>query len=97
MYILTPHRRGAGYFINNQESKREEGDVQQCAHCECVLILQKVKEDGGYCGRCQHLICGPCADRMQTFGCEPALKKIEQAFNLGEKYRQFCKLAGVGP
>ena len=100
MHVLTPHRKGAGYFLNNQglgAREREEGDVQQCSHCECVLILQKVKDDGGYCSRCQHLVCGPCADRMLIYGCEPALKKIEQVFNCAEKYRQFCKLAGLNP
>ncbi len=100
MHVLTPHRKGAGYFLNNQglgAREREEGDVQQCSHCECVLIMHKWKEDGGFCGRCMAPICGPCADRMQTYGCEPALKKIEAAFEHAVKYRQFCKLAGLNP
>ena len=100
MIIVTPHRHGAGYFVNNQglgAREREEGDVQQCSHCECVLIMQRWKDDGGFCSRCMAPICGPCADRMLTYGCEPALKKIEAAFNCAEKYRQFCKLAGLDP
>lgn len=98
MHILTPHRRGAGYYLNNQglgAREKEEGDVQQCVHCERVLIVQQWKEDGGWCRRCMGPVCVWCADRMLTHGCEPAVKKIEEAFNLGEQLRQFRKLAGL--
>ena len=98
MHVLTPHRKGAGYFVNNQAlgaRDKQEGDVQQCSHCDRVIILQQAKDDGAYCSRCQHLVCGPCADRMEFRGCEPMIKKIEQAFNLGEKLAQFRKLAGL--
>ena len=98
MYVLTPHRKGAGYFLDNQAlgiKERKEGDVQQCSHCERVIIMQQWKEDGGFCGKCMAPVCIYCADRMQTYGCEPALKKIEQHFETGEKYRQFCKIAGL--
>jgi hypothetical protein len=40
-------------------------------------------------------ICGPCADRMQTRGCEPFIKQIEQALEAGYRRSQFRKLAGL--
>lgn len=98
MHVLTPHRRGAGYFLNNQglgAREREEADIQQCSHCERVLVMRTWKDDGGFCGKCMAPICGLCADKMLTSGCEPALKAIEQAFDLGEKLAQFRKLAGL--
>lgn len=98
MHILTPHRQGAGYFLDNQglgTNERKEGDVQQCSHCERVIIMQKWKDDGGFCGRCMAPICGPCADRMLTYGCEPALKAIEKIFNLVERLAQYRRMAGL--
>lgn len=94
--IKTPHRHGAGYFLNNKALRRkDEADVQQCKHCESVILMQKWAEDGGWCGRCNAPICGPCADRMLTHGCEPFLKKIEAAFDMTVKLAQFRKLAGL--
>lgn len=96
MNIGTPHTKGAGYFANDiATNRKQEADVQTCKHCEAVILLQKWKEDGGFCSRCMAPICGPCADRMLIFGCEPALKRIEQAFELGMKLKHFRKLAGL--
>lgn len=96
MLIGTPHTHNAGYFCNDIEtSRKQEADVQTCKHCETVLLMQKWKDDGGFCSRCMAPICGPCADRMLNFGCEPAVKKIEQAFELQGKLNHFRKLAGL--
>ena len=78
--IGTPHTKNAGYYMNNQElgSKREQADVQTCTHCQRVLLMDRWKEDGGWCGRCMAPICIYCADRMPTFGCEPFMKKIDE-------------------
>ena len=96
MHLLTPHTHNAGYFCNDIETARKtEADVQVCKHCECVILMQKWKDDGGFCGKCMAPICGPCADDMLIYGCVPALKKIEMALNLGDKLKQFNKLAGL--
>lgn len=95
-YIGTPHTKGSGYFCNDiATSRKAEADVQCCTHCETILKMQQWKDDGGFCGRCMAPICGPCADRMLTYGCEPAIKKIEQAFDMTIKLSQFRKLAGL--
>lgn len=94
--IGTPHTHNAGYFCNNiARINKDEADVQCCKHCERVILMQQWKDDGGFCGRCMAPICGPCADRMLTHGCEPAIKKIEAAFDMTIKLAQFRKLAGL--
>jgi hypothetical protein len=96
MRLATPHTRGAGYFANNIEyGRKQEADVQTCPHCERVILMQKWKDDGGFCGRCMKPICGPCADRMLTHGCEPAMQRIERAFDSTVKLAQFRKIAGL--
>lgn len=95
-YIGTPYIRGAGYFANNVEtSRKDEADVRTCKHCERVILMQKWKDDGGFCSRCMAPICGPCADRMLTHGCEPAIQRIERAFDSTVKLAQFRRIAGL--
>jgi hypothetical protein len=96
--IGTPHTKGAGYFLDNQAlnpSQHKEADVQQCPHCETVIFMQKWKDDGGFCGRCMKPICGPCADRMLSGGCVPAIREIEKTFDMTMKLQQFRRLAGL--
>jgi len=98
--ILTPYTKGAGYKLNNQNfsvnNGRQEADIRLCSHCEVVLELQgKWKDDGGFCGKCMAPICGPCADRMLTHGCEPFIKRIEQAVEHSVNLAQHRKLAGL--
>lgn len=96
MRIGTPHRHNAGYFCNDIETNRkQEADIQLCRHCETVIRLQAWKEDGGWCGRCMAPICGPCADRMLTYGCEPFIRQIDAAFDSAVKLAQYRKLAGL--
>ena len=98
--IGTPHTKGAGYYNNNDTpsgGKLTEADVRTCLHCQAIILLQKWKEDGGWCGRCNAPICGPCADRMEFFGCEPFIAQIEKEFNTSEKLFAFRKLAGLDP
>ncbi|MDX2059937.1 MAG: hypothetical protein SFV24_19160 [Gemmatimonadales bacterium] len=57
--------------------------------------MQAWKEDGGFCGRCMAPICGPCADRMLTHGCEPFIAQIERAVDVRYKLDQFRKMAGL--
>lgn len=96
MIIGTPHTHNAGYFLNNSSSARkEQADIQLCTHCETVIFLQKWKDDGGWCSRCMAPICGSCADRMLTFGCEPFIKRIETAFETAVKLKQHRKMVGM--
>lgn len=92
--IGTPHTHNSGYYRSDESASGGqvvECDVQTCAHCQRILLMQESgeqakingrvswKEDGGFCGRCMKPICGPCADRMLTRGCEPFIKQIEAA------------------
>lgn len=97
--------RGEGYFGSrfDGEASLDEAGVMTCAHCSCVLYLHAVpgkpnwKEDGGWCPREQKPVCGHCADRALTHGCEPALKQIEAYGESLVKYEQYLKVAGLEP
>lgn len=96
--IGTPFSRGAGYFVNDKELKsRQEADVQTCSHCQRVIFMQAWKEDGGFCHRCMHPICGPCATRAMTYGCEPFLKRIEQHAERLMRFERLQQTAEPGP
>lgn len=96
--IGTPHTHNAGYFVNDKDlSTRQEADVQTCAHCECILLMQKWKEQGAFCRMCMKPICYRCGGRLATYGCENALKRIEQYTDALVKYEQHLKVAGLTP
>jgi hypothetical protein len=79
LIIGTPFTKGAGYFVNDKALRhKSEADVQTCAHCQAVILMQQWRDDGAWCGKCMKPICGPCGTRALTYGCEPFLKKIEQ-------------------
>lgn len=83
--VGTPHAKGAGYFLNNKNAKREEADVQTCSHCQGIILMQQWKEDGAWCGKCMKPICARCGARATIFGCEPFARKIDQALRAGAK------------
>lgn len=96
--VGTPHAKGAGYFVNDDTpsgGKKVEGDVRTCTHCQKILVMQHWKDDGGWCGRCGAPVCGPCADRMDTHGCEPFIAQIERAMKMQPRLHEFRKLAGL--
>jgi|SRR5882672_10999701 len=96
LIIGTPHTKGAGYFVNDKNlSTRHEADVQTCAHCQAVILMQKWKEDGAWCGKCMKPICSPCGARAVIYGCEPFLKKIEQYAEAQMRFERFAKDAGL--
>ena len=98
--IGTPHARGAGYVMNDDTAsggKKMQGDVQTCAHCQTVIIMQQWKENGAWCSRCGHPICVNCGVRMDTHGCENFLRHLEQSIGGEEKLSHFRKLAGIDP
>ncbi len=99
-FIGTPHTSGSGYYCNDDTPSggtKSEADIQTCTHCQKVIKLQDWKDDGGFCGRCMKPICGPCADRMLTYGCEPFIKQIESALESEYRRKQFRKVAGLDP
>lgn len=96
--IGTPHASGAGYFRNDDTpsgGKKEEADVRTCTHCQRVLKMQLWKEEGAFCHRCNAPICTECGKRMDKYGCEPFLAKLERSLTEDYHRRQFCKLAGL--
>ena len=98
--IGTPHTKNAGYFLNNKglgAKDKDEADIQTCWHCQAIIKMQEWKDDGAFCRTCMKVICGPCGDRMLTYGCEPFLKKLEQYTESQVKYAQHLKVAGLDP
>lgn len=96
--IGTPHTHNAGYYKNDDTpsgGRLSEADVQTCSHCQKILLMQGWKDDGGFCGKCMKPICGPCADRMLTHGCEPFIQHIERQLERAYSRSQFVKLAGL--
>lgn len=96
--IGTAHTHNAGYYRNDDTPSgggKVEADVQTCTHCQRVLLMQGWKEDGGWCGKCSAPICGPCADRMVTHGCEPFMQQLEAGFDHAVRLAAFRKLAGL--
>lgn len=98
MIIGTPHTHHAGYYRNDDTPSggmKAEADVQTCVHCQKVLLMQSWKDDGGWCSRCNAPVCGPCSDRMLTYGCEPFVKQIEAYFDMTVKQAEFRARAGL--
>lgn len=86
----------AGFLLNDDRAsggKRTEADVLICEHCQHTLIGSSWRDDGGWCGRCGAPVCGSCADRMQTEGCTPFVRKIEEALDPSLKHRHLVSMA----
>lgn len=76
--IGTPNTKGAGYFVNDQNTKRrQEADIKTCTHCQQIIKMQEWKDKGAWCGKCFAPICDPCGARAEVQGCEPFIKKLE--------------------
>ena len=98
MVIGTPHAAGSGYYKNDDTvsgGRRTEADVRTCMHCQKILLMQRWKEDGGWCSRCSAPICPYCADRMVYYGCEPFVKQMEAYSDMMVKLTEFRKSAGL--
>lgn len=97
--------KNEGYYAvrRDGDAKLEEAGVMTCAHCSKVLVLQDIpgqinwKNDGGWCRNEQKPLCGPCADRALTYGCEPALKQVENYAEALVKLEQYIRVAGLDP
>lgn len=86
--IGTPHTKGAGYLLNDQNtSRKHEADIRTCTHCQAVINMQQWKNDGAWCGKCCAPICGAnnpaCAAKTARQGCVPFFKQIERAMKHG--------------
>ena len=94
--VGTPYTKGAGYYLGDQDtSHRKEADVRTCTHCQTIIKMQAWKDDGGWCGKCNAPICGPCATRAMTFGCEPFIQKLEKYAGAVMRFERFRKFAGL--
>lgn len=94
--IGTPNRHNAGHyqgFADGTGRRREEYDLKTCPHCQAIVRLNR--EQGDFCSKCNAPVCPGCAARMDTFGCEPFLRKLEQAIGAQEQYSKFLKEAGM--
>ena len=102
MNIGTPHTRNAGYLLNNQGmnvSQRYEADIRTCTHCQAVIEMQKWKDDGAWCSKCNAPVCahGECAARTEKLGCIPYIKFIETILEGQTSLDQFRKMVGLDP
>lgn len=94
--IGTPNRHNAGHYLSYADGvghKQQEADIKTCPHCQAVIMLKK--ESGDYCSKCQAPVCPTCAARMDLYGCEPFLRKLERYIGAQEQYEKFLKEAGV--
>lgn len=96
----------AGYLFNddrNSGGKVSEADMLACPHCESLISYQAWRKEraqgggptGGWCRQCAAPVCGPCLNRMLVFGCEPSLKKIDQAVEEVNRRQQNRKVLGI--
>ncbi len=89
--IGTPYTKNAGYYLNDNRVSggcKEEDDVRTCPHCQAVILMRKWHSYGGFCRMCNAPVCGHCGEKMEIFGCEPFLQKIERAFGQTEMVRK---------
>ena len=98
--IGTPHTRGAGYVLNNQDlsaAKRQEADVRTCSHCQAIIKMQEWREDGAWCSKCSSPVCshGACAKKTEAMGCIPYVKYIETIIESEATKAQFRRMVGL--
>lgn len=69
-------RRAQGYVIvQDDRGVAHEADTFTCCHCQRVVEVKPLappSEAGGWCAKCNGLICTPCTSR----GCVPFAKKL---------------------
>ena len=94
--IITHRLKGQGYLFNDNRASGnglEEADVFGCPHCQAVL---KGKTSHDYwCPKCFAPICIGCAEKMETQGCLPFMKKIDAIIESDIQRRQLSKLLGL--
>lgn len=96
MRVGTPHARGAGYFVNDQNLRtRQQDDVQTCPHCQRVIKMREWARAPvqNFCLKCMR----PTCDHRECQECVPFVKKIDRYFDALVKYEQYLKIAGLEP
>lgn len=94
--IITHRLQGQGYLLNdntNSGGHKQEADVFGCPHCQAVL--HGPNSHDYWCPKCFAPICYTCAGKMETEGCVPFMRKIEQALEAHYRKKQFAKVAGL--
>ena len=109
LHVVRRVSNGAGYMINDNRANHtgvQECDIVCCSHCSRTIDLQKWRkhEDwetqgahggGGWCPKCMAPVCGLCAERMMTHGCEPAKMKIDAAVEATYRKQQNRRILGI--
>lgn len=75
--IGTPHTRGSGYAVNDQNLRtRQEADVQTCPHCQAVIKMQEwaAAPEQNFCLKCMK----PACNHVACHPCVPFVRKLEQ-------------------
>ena len=70
-----------GYLVKWEEGGAKivlEADTIACRHCQKVLLKNTWREEGGWCFSCGHPVCYGCFVKMQTEGCQPFMKLVEE-------------------
>ena len=89
---------GSGYLMNDDRAsggQLDESDMMGCGHCQRLLKKKLWCDDGGFCHCCWNAICGPCADRMLTRGCENFLAKLESSLEKEYRRNQNVRMLGL--
>jgi len=79
---------------------RDDGRVVEratftCRHCQRLVFVPPKADPaslGGFCGLCQSLICGPCAD---AGSCTPFEERLEQQERQQERDRMYRQVLGL--
>lgn len=98
MYLLKHTTKGTGYVMNDDRcagGQKTEAEIISCWHCQKILKLQDWKQDGGWCGKCNKHLCGPCSDKMLTKGCEPFMQRLETMLENNYRSRQLARMLGI--
>ena len=96
----TAYTKNAGYYRNDNRvsgGTLEEDDVKTCPHCQAVILMSKWKAFGGFCRQCNAPVCGNCGKRMEQFGCEPFMKKLEAEIGMSEQIRKALEWGPAPP
>lgn len=95
--IVSQYRR-TGYVFNDDRASGgqvTEQDIVCCTHCQATLKRTEWEIEGGWCGNCNSHICIQCAVKMDTEGCVPFVKLVDEALNKQAKDRAYRQALGL--
>ena len=73
----------------------EEADVWTCSHCQAIILVNKWKQEGGFCHSCDKPICFTCFEKAKVEGCVPWRKKVDSALENRYRMEQNAKILGT--